>query len=816
VFHDVPAGTGTCVGSTGTPNAATYDGWFGFDSIPVLVKSRADVQSYFLTANDSVTKRWLAAGASGWRLDVSGDASFPSGYWETFRDVVRAADPEALTISETWQKDSTLLRMIRGDRLDTTMNYRLRDAVLGLLTPGPFDSKGFAASGDAIAPSRFMARLLSIREDYPDAAYYTLMNLLDSHDTERIAWTLTPGVETTAGRELDAANVAEGKRRAALASLVQFTVPGAPTVYYGDEVGLTGDDDPDDRRTYPWADLGGSPDVAVRAHYTALATLRGDIEPLRRGDLRSLLTDDAAGTVAYGLATGERAALVAINRDDAARTLTIPVDGWLPDGLTLTRRYGVGTASSGSVAVTGGAISLTLPALSGVLLDTGAADLTGPTAPTNLRVTDESANTVELAWDAVPGAAGYEVLASPLAGGGYALLTPDPITGTTFAATGLENARRQYFVVRAVDAAGLAGPYSNEVVGLPQLTIDWANLQWPPTMSHVVSAVSRTDSIYGQVWIDGVTSLPGAAPSLRAQVGFGPDGSDPASDAWQWVEAAFNTNVGNNDEFVASLLPETVGTFDYAYRYTVTDGMTWVYADLDGIANGYSPAQAGSLTVLPSDDTTAPAAPTGLTVTSASPAGIALSWDAVGGDPSLYGYEVRRADEAGGPFTTIAFVTAASYTDSQVAEGEDYAYVVRSVDVAFNRSGPSGEVVATAALRTVTLQVTVTVPATTDATGRDVHIAGTLQRLDGGLPDWDPGVVALTRVDATHWSITLTGKESTEIEYKYALGSWDYVEKDGTCGEIGNRQLTLSYGSTGTQVVNDTVAQWRNVAPCGN
>ena len=96
------------------------------------------------------------------------------------------------------------------------------------------------------------------------------------------------------------------------------------------------------------------------------------------------------------------------------------------------------------------------------------------------------------------------------------------------------------------------------------------------------------------------------------------------------------------------------------------------------------------------------------------------------------------------------------------------------------------------------------------------HIAGFLDRLDGGLPQWDPGAVSLTRVDATHWTITFTGKETTQLEYKYTLGDWDHVEKDGACGEIGNRMLTLAYGATGTQTVNDTVQNWRNVAPCGN
>ncbi len=116
----------------------------------------------------------------------------------------------------------------------------------------------------------------------------------------------------------------------------------------------------------------------------------------------------------------------------------------------------------------------------------------------------------------------------------------------------------------------------------------------------------------------------------------------------------------------------------------------------------------------------------------------------------------------------------------------------------------------------MTVVFNVTVPSSTDSTGRSVHIAGTLSRLEGGLPDWDPGAVALTRVDATHWTITLYGLEATQLEYKYTLGDWDHVEKGASCDELANRQLTLSYGASGTQTVNDTVQNWRNVAPCGN
>ena len=160
--------------------------------------------------------------------------------------------------------------------------------------------------------------------------------------------------------------------------------------------------------------------------------------------------------------------------------------------------------------------------------------------------------------------------------------------------------------------------------------------------------------------------------------------------------------------------------------------------------------------------------------------------------------------------------TTSDFTDTVRGGRKTYYYVVRSVDTSFNRSGFTDEVAATAQLRTVTLVFNVTVPATTDGTGRSVYIAGLLDRLDGGLPQWDPGGVVLSRVDATHWTITLTGKEDTQIAYKYTLGDWEHVEKDGACGEIADRQLTLSYGSTGIQTVNDTVLNWRNVAPCGN
>lgn len=823
-----PAGNepAPCAPSTPDGTDTYYNGWFGFDSIPEINKYTPQVQNYFLYDSDSVTRYWLQQGAKGWRLDVMGDASFPPEFWTVFRAIVKSTDPDALIIGELWQKDSTLLRNLRGQTADTTMNYRLRDAVLGLLTPANFDSKGFGDSGRKILPSEFASRMLSIQEDYPDAAYYSLMNLIDSHDTERALWTLTPGQETRADKEFNTANLENGKQRLRIASLIQYSMPGAPTVYYGDEVGLTGDDDPDDRRTYPWRDKGGSPDNALLAHYKSLANLRRATPAMTDGDLRMLLTDDQAGTVAYGRKSGNSAVVVVINQSENAQTVNIPLSGFVPNGVRLTSRYAVGNEIGVSYWVNNAMIQVPVAGLSATILRVGSgSDLTAAAAPVGLRTESEGDASVTLLWHNYdPQAVAFNVYRSPVSGGGWVKVNSEPIaqTGsgspaiTIYTDTGLENARNYYYVVTALDAKGNESVYSNETLALPHMRIGWANLQWPPSIDHTISVTNRTPNVYGQVWIDGRTNQPGQTAGLRAQLGYGPDGSDPTAVGWLWIDAAFNVDAGNNDEFVASLLPEALGSYDYAYRYTTTNGREWLYADLDGAGNGYSADQAGTLVVNASDDTSAPATPTGLTVVSASPAGVQLRWDAVQGDASLYGYEVLRSNATGGTYTQIARVTTPSYTDTAVSEGATYFYVVRALDGSFNRSGNSNEVMATAQLRTVTLVFNVTVPASMDATGRSAYIAGFMDRLDGNLPQWNPGGVVLTRVDATTWTITLTGKESTQIEYKYALGSWDYVEKDEGCGEIGNRMLTLSYGANGTQTVNDTVENWRNVAPCGN
>src|SRR5262249_53535926 len=126
---------------------------------------------------------------------------------------------------------------------------------------------------------------------------------------------------------------------------------------------------------------------------------------------------------------------------------------------------------------------------SGALLATGNVDLSPPAPPAGLHVTSEGNGTASLAWSSVTGAASYAIFRSPLTGGGYVQV--GTTTGTTFDDSGLENARSYYYVVRARDSAGNESGDSNEVAALPHLTIGWANLQWPPTLTQTIGAVQR-------------------------------------------------------------------------------------------------------------------------------------------------------------------------------------------------------------------------------------------------------------------------------------------------------------------------------------
>ena len=336
--------------ATQTDPDKQFKGWVNVTDLPELDKRNASLRDFFYRDKNSVMKLWLNRGAAGWRMDVA--PWVPDDFWREWRSAIKAHRPDALTVAETWFDAS---KYFLGDMFDSTMNYVFRSAVLD-----------YAAGGKAGA---LYGHLEHLREAYPPQALFALMNLLSSHDQPRALHTLGWHDDTK-----DPAAIALAKQRLLLAVFFQMSYPGAPAVYYGDEVGVTGGEDPYNRATYPWADLGGRPDTALLAEFTTLIKLRRDHAVLRRGSLEAPLYIDEHVVVLLRR-LGNTWALTATNNAQQARTvrLTLPAGApagrWrdaLSGGLAATAT-GTGTGS-GSGSGGGNELSLTVPALYGRVL----------------------------------------------------------------------------------------------------------------------------------------------------------------------------------------------------------------------------------------------------------------------------------------------------------------------------------------------------------------------------------------------------------------------------------------------------------------
>ena len=311
-----------------------YSGWSGAKDLPELNEASPSFRDFAFAGPDSVTRLWLDRGAAGWRMDVA--PWVPDDFWRPWRTAVKSHDPEALTIAETWFDSS---KYLLGDTFDATMNYIFRNVALDI-----------AAGGD-VAGNYGAVELM--RELYPAASLRASMNLLSTHDTARSLWLL-------GDRGDDPARAAEARRRYRLAVLMQVAWPGAPTVFYGDEVGVTGGEDPDNRRTFPWPDRGGRPDLDLQAEVRRLLALRRDHRVLALGDLGAPLHLDAAVAVASRSLGGE-VALIAVNNADAPRTVEVR----LPDAL---RGRTFVDALSGQETPATDTVRLSLPPLFGAVL----------------------------------------------------------------------------------------------------------------------------------------------------------------------------------------------------------------------------------------------------------------------------------------------------------------------------------------------------------------------------------------------------------------------------------------------------------------
>jgi cyclomaltodextrinase len=280
-----------------------YRGWVGNRDLPELNKASPEFRRFAFKDRDSVMKLWLDRGAAGWRMDVA--PWVPDDFWREWRAEIKRHQPDALTVAETWFDSS---KYLLGDMFDSTMNYIFRNAVIE-----------YAAGGKA---QDLVANLEAVREAYPPQAFHALMNLLSTHDAARALHQFGWHGDTT-----DTKTIAEAKRRLLLAVFFQMTYPGAPTIYYGDEVGVTGGEDPYNRATYPWEDEGGTPDKALLAEFKKLTRLRHELPILRRGQLLAPLHVDEH-VVVHARRLGAQWALTATNNGAASQqvTVTLPAD----------------------------------------------------------------------------------------------------------------------------------------------------------------------------------------------------------------------------------------------------------------------------------------------------------------------------------------------------------------------------------------------------------------------------------------------------------------------------------------------------------
>jgi cyclomaltodextrinase / maltogenic alpha-amylase / neopullulanase len=323
--------------TTQTDPNKQYQGWVGVADLPELNKDSDSWRNFAFRDADSVTRYWLQQGASGWRMDVAPWVN--DGFWREWSKVVKQENPQALTVAETWFDAS---KYFLGDMFDSTMNYIFRNAVLD-----------FAGGGKA---SQAYANLELTREAYPAAMLHSAMNLLSTHDQARAlhAFGIQGNPHTDSG--IDPQKLAQAKQRLLLAVLFQMSFPGAPTVYYGDEVGVGGGEDPFNRATYPWADEGGQPDLQLRAEFQRLIAMRNQHAVLRRGSLSAPLqvTDDL---IVFAREFKGRKALVLLSNRSTPQTVKLPAAGRFVDAL-----------SGASAQAENGTLTIEVPALFGRVL----------------------------------------------------------------------------------------------------------------------------------------------------------------------------------------------------------------------------------------------------------------------------------------------------------------------------------------------------------------------------------------------------------------------------------------------------------------
>lgn len=261
-----------------------YTSWWGIDTLPATNELDPSYLDFIIEGEDSVIAHWLRAGADGYRLDVADE--LPDEFIARLYRRVKEIKPDAIVIGEVWEDASNKIsysvrrKYFTGKELDSVMNYPFRDATLAFI-------RGESRAAD------FRETVLRICENYPADVLPCLMNSLSTHDTPRALTLLSdvPTPETREGRanaRLSGDAKERAKARLLAAVFLQFTLPGSPCIYYGDEAGLEGYEDPFNRRFYPW----GEEDGELLAFHRRIAALRKESRALRTGNTDVLAPDE--------------------------------------------------------------------------------------------------------------------------------------------------------------------------------------------------------------------------------------------------------------------------------------------------------------------------------------------------------------------------------------------------------------------------------------------------------------------------------------------------------------------------------------------
>lgn len=348
-----------------------WNGWAGHKDLPVFRKSPQGIASPTAVQHlMNVTRRWMdpdgdgdpSDGIDGWRLDVPSEIAMP--FWVEWRQLVRSINPQAYITGEIWHRADAWLD---GRTFDAVMNYEFARAATDWIT----------ARKHKNTASQMEARLATLRAAYPAEVTAVLQNLLDSHDTARFASiALNPDREYERGhRAQDHPGYNHAKpgpaefARLRLAALLQMTYVGAPMIYYGDEAGMWGADDPTNRKPMLWKELQPYDKPAENfvmeehlAYYRSIIAMRNRLKALRSDNFETVQVNDAADTWVFHRWQGDQHVLVMLNASEYPRDALITLRAGWPS------EWKIEHGDLRGMQLMHGAVSMRAPAFGGVVI----------------------------------------------------------------------------------------------------------------------------------------------------------------------------------------------------------------------------------------------------------------------------------------------------------------------------------------------------------------------------------------------------------------------------------------------------------------